>query len=98
MAFYHVAFTVCMTMQGAPQHCEPEKLVDTMLHGLVRCYTAAKEVENMTVKSANEMASKQNVTLTDVQVKTRCLTTSEGEEFLKKAGPSALIITGKKFE
>lgn len=42
MPYCHVAFAVCMTIQGAVQHCEPEKLVDTKFLGLVRCYTAAK--------------------------------------------------------
>lgn len=53
----------------------------------------------MTLKSANEMASKENMTLSDTQVKTRCLTTTnEGETFLRKEGPSALIITGTEFD
>lgn len=89
MSYYHVAFAICMAIQDGPQHCEPEKLADTKLLGLVRCYTAAKTVESMTLKSASEMASKENVTLSHAQLKTRCLTTNEGEAFLKKEGPSA---------
>lgn len=97
MAFYHVAFTACMTIQGGPHDCQPEKMVDTKFMGLVNCYSAAKQVEAMAADSANKSASEQNVTLSDVKITTRCLTLKEGEEFLIKNGPSALIVTGKEF-
>lgn len=98
MAFYHVVFSMCVTIQGYPQHCEAERMVDTMFHGLVSCYSAAKEVETMTVASFKKEAVSQNFTLDDVQVKTRCMDSSEGDKFLKKNGPSALVVTGKKFD
>lgn len=56
---------------GPAPHCEPEKLVGTKFLELVRCYTAAKMVGSMTLKSENEMASKEKVTLSDTQVKSR---------------------------
>lgn len=98
MAFYHVVFSMCVTIQGGPQHCEPERMVDTMFHGLVSCYTAAKEVESMTTESLKKEAESQNATLDKVEVKTRCMESREGDAFLKKHGPSALVITGKKFD
>ncbi|MFF5866803.1 hypothetical protein [Pseudomonas sp. NPDC012596] len=52
----------------------------------------------MTVASFKKEAASQNFTLDDVQVKTRCMDSSEGDKFLKKNGPSALVVTGKKFE
>lgn len=99
MAFYHVAFTLCATLSGTDsQQCVPEKMVDTKFMGLVSCYSAAKQVEPMAIKSFEQEASKQNATFTDIHVTTRCLTLDEGEAFLKKEGPSALIVTGKEFD
>jgi len=98
MAFYHVVFSVCMTVQGMPEHCEPERLIDTKFSDLVGCYSAAKTVEKMTTESFRKEAKANNLVLLNVDVKTQCITTSEGEVFLQKWGASALIITGKKYD
>lgn len=98
MAFYHLAFITCATLAGHSTYCESEKLVDTQYFGLVSCYTYAKKFEKEWITGFNQAAKAQGDTTAKLEVKTRCLTTDEGDEFLKKNGPSALFITGKKFE
>lgn len=95
---YHVAFTLCAMVQGGTEHCESEKIIDTLYNGLVSCYSAANEVDRAIREDFREKAKAHNVEVLKVEVKTQCLTITEGEAFLKKEGPSALIITGKKFE
>ncbi|MNG31952.1 hypothetical protein D3C84_1178520 [compost metagenome] len=69
-----------------------------MYSSLVSCYAAASEVEKTTVENLNTEAQTLGLEVSNIQVKTQCLTTSEGEVFLQKWGPSALVITGKKYD
>jgi hypothetical protein len=83
---------------GMPAACESERLIDTMYSSLVSCYSAASTVEKTTVENLNAEAQTLGIGVSNIQVKTQCLTTREGEAFLKKWGPSALVITGKKYD
>jgi hypothetical protein len=96
--FYHVVFSVCATIQGLPEQCQSERLIDTMYSSLVSCYSAASTVEKTTVENLNTEAKNLGLEVSNIQVKTQCLTTREGEALLKKWGPSALVITGKKYD
>lgn len=98
MNFYHVVFNMCMTLQGSSQYCEAEKIIDTKFTGLVKCYSASKRVEESLVESLKKEAARNNVTLSDLQVKTRCLDFREADSFLEKNGPKSLVVTGKEFD
>lgn len=98
MALYHLAFITCAVVQGRPLYCEAEKMIDTQYYGLVACYSAAKRLDERMTREFLEEAKSQGDDKASLELKTRCLSTDEGETFLKQQGPSALIITGKKFE
>lgn len=98
MSYYHVVFNVCMAVQGGPEVCQPEQMIDTRFNGLVSCYSAASTTEKMAIDSAQTQAKAQNIEITALKVNTRCITTREGDDFLEKTGPSGLIITGKKYD
>lgn len=98
MAFYHLAVTFCAAVLGNPENCESEKMIDTQYLGLVSCYSAADKLDKKATVEFLEEAKTQGDETAKLKVKTRCLTTEEGEAFLKKEGPSALVITGKKYD
>lgn len=95
---YHVAFQICLAVNGGPETCVAEQVIDTIFFNLVDCYSGAKTVENMVLKQVKTKAKEQNVSLESSRTKTRCLDFGETEAFLKKNGPSSLMVTGKKYE
>ncbi|WP_047528505.1 hypothetical protein [Pseudomonas sp. 11/12A] len=98
MAFYHLAVTLCAAVLGSPEHCESERMIDTQYVSLVSCYSAADKIDKQVTREFLEEARSHGDESAKLKVKTRCLTIEEGEALLKKEGPSALVITGKKFE
>ncbi|SCW76110.1 MULTISPECIES: hypothetical protein [unclassified Pseudomonas] len=98
MGFFYVVFSFCVSATGYENHCQQEKLIDTQYLGLVSCYTGAKSVEKRTTEQILQEAQKNNVKDPKIEVKTRCINSAETEAFLKQWGPSALVITGKKYE
>lgn len=98
MEFYYVVFSFCLSAAGYEDNCQREKLIDTQYLGLVSCYTGASSVERKTKEQILQEAQQQKVKDVKIEVKTRCVTSAESETFLKQWGPSALVITGKKYE
>ncbi|WP_338799504.1 hypothetical protein V9K81_08270 [Pseudomonas monteilii] len=98
MAFYHIAFIACGVVQGHPMTCQPEQMVDTKYSGLVSCHSTAKGLEQQIIREFLQEAKSQGDATARVEVKTRCLSADEGEEFIKKNGASALFVTGKEFD
>jgi hypothetical protein len=98
MAFYHLAVTLCAAVLGSPEHCESERMIDTQYVSLVSCYSAAEKIDKKVTGDFLEEAKSQGDEQAKLKVKTRCLTIEEGEALLRKEGPSALVVTGKKFE
>lgn len=98
MEFFYVVFSFCVSATGYENHCQREKLIDTQYLGLVSCYTGASSIERKTTEQILQEAQTNNVKDPKIEVKTRCITSAESETFLKQWGPSALVITGKKYE
>ena len=98
MAYYHIAFIICGVVQGHPMTCQTEQMVDTKYLGLVNCHSTAKRLEEQIVREFSAEGKSRGDKTARAEVKTRCLSIDEGEEFIKKNGPSALFVTGKDFD
>lgn len=94
---YHVVFQICLTVQGQPEHCQSQMIVDTTEVGLISCYASAKNYQNVILAEVNKQVEAEHKgELQSSQVKTQCLDYKEAEVLMKKLGPDGLFISGQK--